>query len=59
MIDNQDDSNETSGFSPDIKGQIRVKLRFKDNKFYVNCLQCRNLVRKRFQFFLIGKESYH
>ena len=36
--DNQDE------FFHDIKGQIKVKLKYKDNRFYVNCLQCRNLV---------------
>ena len=29
--------------APDVKGQIKIKLKFKDNKFYVNCLQCRHL----------------
>ncbi|RNA20110.1 phosphatidylinositol 4-phosphate 3-kinase C2 domain-containing subunit beta isoform X1 [Brachionus plicatilis] len=27
----------------DIKGEVKLKLRLKDNKFFVNCLQCRNL----------------
>ena len=35
--------NEETG--PEVKGQIKIKLKFKDNKFYVYCLQCRNLVR--------------
>ena len=33
----------------DIKGQIKVKLKYKDNKFFVNCLQCRNLVSKKYK----------
>lgn len=28
----------------DVKGEVKLKLRFKENKFFVNCLQCRNLV---------------
>ncbi len=38
-------SDSQDSFFQDIKGQIKVKLKFKDNKFFVNCLQCRNLVR--------------
>lgn len=43
--DNNDTENENhEAFLSGIKGQIQVKLKFKENKFYVNCLQCRNLV---------------
>lgn len=31
-------------------GQVKLKLRFKENIFYVNCLQCRNLVRKESKY---------
>lgn len=37
-------ADHQEGYFNDIKGRIKVKLRFKENKFYVNCLQCRNLV---------------
>jgi phosphatidylinositol-4-phosphate 3-kinase len=36
-------SSSVSAMAFDVKGQIKIKLKFKDNKFYVNCLQCRNL----------------
>ena len=39
-----DRDNDDYFNGPEIKGKIKIKLKFKDNKFYVNCLQCRNLV---------------
>ena len=44
------DSFEEVG--PEVKGQIKIKLKFKDNKFFVYCLQCRNLVRNVQEFTL-------
>lgn len=29
-------------------GEVKLKLRFKENILYVNCLHCRNLVKKNF-----------
>jgi hypothetical protein len=44
LLMNKDDSNILNTNRPDIKGHIKIKLSFKDNKFTVNCLHCRNLV---------------
>ena len=44
VMSDMDRDNDDYFNGPEIKGKIKIKLKFKDNKFYVNCLQCRNLV---------------
>ena len=43
-MSDMDRDNDDYFNGPEIKVKIKIKLKFKDNKFYVNCLQCRNLV---------------
>lgn len=43
--------------APDVKGQIKIKLKFKENKFYVNCLQCRHLKTPMFSQAALNSQS--
>jgi hypothetical protein len=34
----------------DVRGQIKVKIKYKDGQLSVNCLQCRGLVKNKFEY---------